>query len=51
MMTIQAMGASVVGRLVESGLAYDRVFGALAGVLLVVVVGVGLLHRRGLVPT
>ena len=50
MMAVQATGASAVGTLRETGLAYDAIFTRLAAGLFVVVAGVTLLQQRGRLP-
>jgi len=50
MMAVQATGASAVGTLRETGLAYDAIFTRLAAGLFVVVAGVTLLQHRGRLP-
>ena len=50
MMTVQATGASAVGTLRETGLAYDTIFARLGAGLFVVVAGLAILQRRGRLP-
>jgi predicted MFS family arabinose efflux permease len=50
MMLMQAPGASVVGALVEAGVAYDRVFVGMATVLAVVITGLAVAQRAGYLP-
>ncbi|MFC7044900.1 MFS transporter [Halobacteriaceae archaeon GCM10025711] len=50
MMVIQATGSAVLGSFVDAGFAYDAVFRAFAGVLLVVLVGLLVLYRAGRLP-
>ena len=50
-MAVQATGSSVVGALVESGVSYDLVFGGLALLVVVVLVGLGGAARLGKLPS
>ncbi|WP_435064095.1 MFS transporter [Halobaculum sp. EA56] len=50
MMLVQAGGSSVVGALRGAGLGYDAVFGAAAGGLAVLLVGMVLAHRASWLP-
>ncbi|MEA1932136.1 MAG: MFS transporter [Euryarchaeota archaeon] len=50
-MVSQSVGSSVVGTLIEYGLAYDTVFTAAAGVLLATVVGLSFFERAGRLPS
>jgi len=50
MMVLQAQGSLAVGSLVGSGLAYDTVFAAFAGGLVVVLAGLVGLHVTGRIP-
>jgi predicted MFS family arabinose efflux permease len=51
MMAIQAGGSGAVGLLVDAGVTFDLVFQAFAAVLLVVLAGLVVAERGGLLPT
>lgn len=50
-MAVQATGSSAVGALVEGGMSYDLVFGGLALLVVVVLVGLGGAARLGKLPS